>query len=63
MGETTTLALAATKKMSLRTTVPMSIVKQFNLGAGDKLDWTLVAKGVDEMIIIVHPVRTAKGET
>ena len=56
MGETTILSLAATKRASLRTTVPMSIVKQFDLKVGDKLDWTFNANG-NELIIIVRPVK------
>jgi hypothetical protein len=56
LGETTTLALAATKKTSLRTTVPMSVVKQFGLTAGDKLDWSFDVKE-GAMIIIVRPIK------
>jgi hypothetical protein len=37
MGETIT-ALNAPKKASLRTTIPMFIVKQWGLKVGDKLD-------------------------
>ena len=39
MGEITYLNKAASKGESLRTTVPMSIVKQFGLTEDDKLDW------------------------
>lgn len=55
MGEITTLTKAATKTTSLRTTVPASIVRQFNLKDGDKLDWTLDIKD-GKMIIIVRTV-------
>ena len=44
MGEVTTLALNAPNKASLRTTIPMFIVKQWGLKAGDKLDWLLEAR-------------------
>ena len=55
-GITTTLSPAKTKSISLRTTVPMSIVKQFNLEAGDKLSWKLkVEEG--ELVIIVKPLK------
>ena len=57
MGELTTLSLATSGKESLRTTVPMNILKQFNLAAGDKLDWTYEARN-NELIIIV---RSCKG--
>ena len=41
VGEETTLSLNSSKRTSLRTTVPMSLVKQWNLNVGDKLDWTI----------------------
>jgi bifunctional DNA-binding transcriptional regulator/antitoxin component of YhaV-PrlF toxin-antitoxin module len=56
MGETTTLTIATTGKKSLRTTVPMSIVKNFKLKAGDKLDWNFDVKD-GKMIIVVQPVK------
>ena len=56
MGETTSLALAATNKTSLRTTVPMSIVKQFGLSVSDKLDWSFEARA-GELIIVVRPIK------
>ena len=55
MGETTTLTVAATGKESLRTTVPMSVVKQFRLKAGDKLDWTFDIKD-GKMVVVVQQV-------
>jgi hypothetical protein len=39
--EVTTLILNAPNKGSLRTTIPMFIVKQWGLKADDKLDWSL----------------------
>lgn len=59
MGEETTLTKAATRTTSLRTTVPASIVRQFNLENGDKIDWSLKAED-GEMIIIVKPIRGEK---
>ncbi|MDH5782477.1 MAG: AbrB family transcriptional regulator [Candidatus Bathyarchaeota archaeon] len=57
-GITTTLSLAKTKSVSLRTTVPISIIKQFDLEAGDKLSWKLkVEKG--ELVILVRPVKNS----
>lgn len=56
MGEITTLTKAAPKTISLRTTVPANIVRQFKLADGDKLDWTLeVIEG--KMAIVVIPVK------
>jgi hypothetical protein len=57
MGEQTTLTVATTGKESLRTTVLISIVKQFGLKAGGKLDWALDIKN-GEMIIVVRPAKT-----
>jgi hypothetical protein len=39
MGETTIANKASSKFASLRTTIPMSIVRQWKLKNGDKLDW------------------------
>jgi len=56
MGEGTTLTKAATNTTSLRTTVPASIVRQFNLSEGSRLDWSLTVKD-GEMIIVVRPMK------
>jgi antitoxin component of MazEF toxin-antitoxin module len=56
MGEITYLNKAATKGESLRTTVPMSIVKQFGLTENSKLDWTLKVEG-GELIIQIKPLK------
>ena len=62
MGEITNLARATTGKESLRTTVPMSILKHFKLEAGDKLDWDFEARN-NELIIIVRPVKSSNGKS
>lgn len=56
MGEITTLTKAATNTTSLRTTVPASIARQFNMKDGDRLDWSLKAEN-GTMIIIVTPLK------
>jgi hypothetical protein len=56
MVEESTLTTATTGKESLRTTVPMSIIKQFKLKAGDKLDWNFEVKN-GELILTVKPIR------
>ena len=53
MGETTTLALNAPNKASLRTTIPMFIVKQWGLKSGDQLDWSFSLLN-NEMIVVVR---------
>lgn len=40
MGEQTSLVKYTNDKKSLRTSVPMSIIKNWNLKAGDKIDWS-----------------------
>ncbi len=52
MGERTTLAKASSNFASLRTVVPMSIVKQWSLKEGDQLDWSWEARN-GEMIIVI----------
>ncbi len=53
LGEVSTLAKNSPKFASLRTTIPMSIVKQWNLKEGDKLDWSWeVVNG--EMVVVVR---------
>jgi len=59
MGEITVLTKATSKSKSLRTTVPISIVKQFNLSAGDKLSWEIKAKN-GELVIVVKPLKQRK---
>jgi bifunctional DNA-binding transcriptional regulator/antitoxin component of YhaV-PrlF toxin-antitoxin module len=61
MGEQTTLSVATKGKESLRTTVPMSILKQFKLCVGDKLEWELEARN-NELFIIVRPVKSGNGK-
>jgi bifunctional DNA-binding transcriptional regulator/antitoxin component of YhaV-PrlF toxin-antitoxin module len=56
MGEVTVLTKATSKSRSLRTTVPMGIVKQFNLSEGDKLSWEIRAEG-GGLIIVVKPLK------
>jgi hypothetical protein len=54
MGKSATLALNAPNKASLRTTIPMFIVKQWGLKSGDKLDWSLESRGRNEIVIVVR---------
>ncbi len=53
MGETTTLALNAPNKASLRTTIPMFIVKQWGLEVGKQLDWSYEIHN-GEMVVVVR---------
>ncbi len=56
MGEITYLNKATNKGESLRTTVPMSVVKQFGLTDEDKLDWQIKAEG-SELIIQIKIIK------
>jgi len=56
MGEITNLNKANSKNESLRTTVPRSIIKQFELSENDQLEWFLKADG-GELVIHVKPVK------
>ncbi len=51
MGVTTSLHIVSTGKASLKTTVPVFIVKQFKLKQGDSLDWSIDMHN-NEMCII-----------
>jgi bifunctional DNA-binding transcriptional regulator/antitoxin component of YhaV-PrlF toxin-antitoxin module len=57
MGEITNLNKATSKNESLRTTVPRSIIKQFNLTENDQLEWFLKADG-GELLIHVKPIKS-----
>lgn len=52
LGEITTLAKNSPKFASLRTTIPMSIIKQWKLKEGDKLDWSWEVKNGDMVVVI-----------
>ena len=42
---------------SLRTTVPVMIIRHFNIGLGDKLEWILKTTQNGETIAIVKPIK------
>ncbi len=54
MVDSTSLTKAASNSPSLRTTVPSTIVKQFNLVEGDSLEWKMEAQA-DKICVIVEP--------
>jgi hypothetical protein len=62
MGETTNLVLNTANKASLRTTVPMFIVKQWGLKPGHQLDWSLEVCGSNnnELVVVVRKVKAKK---
>jgi hypothetical protein len=60
MGQTTKLVLSTANKASLRTTVPMFIVKQWGLKPGHQLDWALEICGNNESAVVVRKVKAKK---
>jgi len=55
-GEVTILANATSKSQSLRTTVPIGIIRQLGLKEGDKLIWEL-KPNKDQLMVVVSPLR------
>jgi len=55
MGDTV-LTKATSKSKSPRTTIPMDIIKQFDLSERDKPNWEIKAEGA-ELIIVVKPLK------
>jgi hypothetical protein len=62
MGETTKLVLSTANKASLRTTIPMFIVKQWGLKPGHQLDWSLEICGSsnNELVAVVRKAKAKK---
>lgn len=56
MGEKTSINKATTNSISLRTTIPQSIVTNFDLEVGDQLDWEIKADK-SNLIINVKPIK------
>ena len=59
MEEITIITKATSKGKSLRTTIPIGIVKQFNLSKDDKLNWEIRAES-GELIIMIRPFKGEK---
>ena len=57
MGEITPVSKASSKFESLRTTVPKSVVNQWQLHEGDELDWMWEARQNGELVIILRKAR------
>jgi hypothetical protein len=60
MGEKTALSLNTKNKASLKTTVPMFIVKQWNLKAGEELEWALEVCKEGELVATVRKTSSVK---
>jgi len=56
MGEITTVSRASSNFASLRTVIPMSIIKQWKLKEGDKIDWEWeILKG--EIVLVIKKAK------
>jgi hypothetical protein len=62
MGETTALSLNNKQKASLKTTVPMFIVKQWNLKAGEEVEWALEVCKDGELVATVRKALIRKSK-
>lgn len=60
-GQETTLTRANVSSKSLRTTVPMGIIKQFGLKEGDMLSWKITAKD-GKLVIVIEPLKKVEVE-
>lgn len=58
-GQTTSLTKANKTSESLRTTVPASIINQFDLREGDKLMWILESYK-NELFIKIKPIKKSE---
>jgi len=56
-GQKTSLTKANKNSESLRTTVPSSVIKQFDLTEGDKLRWWLEPDKKGGILIRMEPIR------
>uniref|UniRef100_A0A7J2TAV3 AbrB family transcriptional regulator n=1 Tax=Ignisphaera aggregans TaxID=334771 RepID=A0A7J2TAV3_9CREN len=57
--EITVLTKATPRSNSLRTTVPSSIVKLFDLKEGDKLRWDVRVEH-NKLIVVVEPLKVGR---
>lgn len=55
-GEITVLTKANTRSNSLRTTIPISIIRQFGLKEGDHLRWEIRAKE-SQLLVEISPLK------
>lgn len=62
-GQITSLTKANKNSESLRTTVPASVIKQFDLKEGDKLRWQFETNTKQEIFIKLEPVKANNEST
>lgn len=54
MGEKSSVTINTRGKGSLKTTIPISLARQFDINQGDQLDWSLGKYGEDELVMVVR---------
>lgn len=54
MGEKTSVTINTRGKGSLKTTIPISLARQFEINQGDQLDWSLGKYGENELVMVVR---------
>ena len=58
-GEITTVTLNSSKRKSLRSTIPMSVVKNMGLKIGDNLSWKYEIRN-GEIVTTIRKVKASK---
>ena len=54
MGEKSSVTINTRGKGSVKTTIPISLARQFDIKQGDQLDWSLGKFGDDELVMVVR---------
>ena len=54
MGEKSSVTINTPGKASLKTTIPISMVRQFGINQGDQLDWSVAKFGDNELVMVVR---------
>ena len=54
MGEKSSVTINTPGKASLKTTIPISMVRQFGIKQGDQLDWSVAKFGENELVMVVR---------
>lgn len=54
MGEKSSVTINTLGKASLKTTVPISMVRQFGINQGDLSDWSIAKIGENELVMVVR---------
>ena len=54
MGEKSSVTINTRGKESLKTTIPISLARQFDINQGDQLDWSIGKYGENELVMVVR---------